>query len=254
MCQVFSSTCWTSTLSLSLSKVSNPVSRSGTVNREASRVSLFRSNLSLPSGPRFAPPSSLRCLWYVFLQQCAYLCHMYGVQAECLEGIFFSFNHRCCVHVYVGELVADYVHQASKTDTGGAPVPVWALCLLARTLLPSSVASEVLRRGQVLVTVKAHVCPLRWHRATGINSTWWRVLRNIPFLFWHWNRHCWRSTPHHCQIWFMRGNGGVPFTSALHGKYKSQNKSAPCRFTESESSQRQSAGTVRPQVLRACSA
>ncbi len=126
VCQVFSSTCWTSTLSLSLSKVSNPVSRSGTVNREASRVSLFRSNLSLPSGPRFAPPSSLRCLWYVFLQQCAYLCHMYGVQAECLEGIFFSFNHRCCVHVYVGELVADYMHQASKNDTGGAPVPVWA--------------------------------------------------------------------------------------------------------------------------------
>ncbi len=81
---------------------------------------------SLPSGPRFAPPSSLRCLWYVFLQQCAYLCHMYGVQAECLEGIFFSFNHRCCVHVYVGELVADYMHQASKNDTGGAPVPARA--------------------------------------------------------------------------------------------------------------------------------
>ncbi len=31
----------------------------------------------LSPGPLLAPPSLLRCLWYVFQQQCAYLCHTY---------------------------------------------------------------------------------------------------------------------------------------------------------------------------------
>ncbi len=94
--------------------------------------------------------------------------------------------------------------------------------------------------------LSAALAPCFWNQVNMVGSS--------SHFFWHWNRHCWRSTPHHCQIWYMRGNGGVPFTSALHGKYKSQNKFAPCRFIQSESSQRQSAGTVRPQVLRACSA
>ncbi len=48
-------------------------------------------------------------------------------------------------------------------------------------------------------------------------------------FLWHKIRHCWRSIPRSVLPWYMRGNGGVPFTFALHGKLKLNNKCKPCR-------------------------